>query len=92
MGLGTAAIALALVVLLALPIAWWVRLRPSNERDWHPGVQHVPTAEVSGDVLTVRNVRNFRYRSVTDFDERWEDRRYDLSRLDGLDILFSHWG
>jgi hypothetical protein len=91
MWLGAAAITVA-IVLLAVPIAWWARLRPSNARDWHPGVQHVPTAEVSGDVLTVRNVRNFRYRSVTDFDERWEDRRFDLSRLDGLDILFSHWG
>jgi hypothetical protein len=40
----------------------------------------------------VRNVRNFRYRSRTDFDERWEERRFDLSRLDGLDIFFIYWG
>ena len=42
--------------------------------------------------MTVRNVRNFRYRSVEDFDERWEERRFDLALLDGLDIFFIYWG
>ena len=42
--------------------------------------------------MTITNVRNFRYRSETDFDERWEERHLDLARLDGLDMFFSHWG
>jgi hypothetical protein len=42
--------------------------------------------------VTVRNVRNFRYRTRTDYDERWEERHYDLARLDGFDIFFIHWG
>jgi Domain of unknown function (DUF4105) len=55
-------------------------------------VARVATAEVEGNRVTVRNVRNFRYRSVEDFDERWEERRFDLAALDGLDIFFIHWG
>jgi hypothetical protein len=31
-------------------------------------------------------VRNFSYRSVDDFDQRWEERTFDLARLDGLDL------
>lgn len=50
------------------------------------------TAELAGDRVTVRNVRNFRYRSVEDFDERWEERRFDLAALDGLDVFFIYWG
>ena len=42
--------------------------------------------------MTVRNVRNFRYRTKTDFDEHWEQRRFDLGQLDGLDIFFIYWG
>ena len=45
-----------------------------------------------GDQVSVKNVRNFRYRSRTDFDERWEERRFDLALLDGLDIFFIDWG
>ena len=63
-----------------------------NEADWRPDVARLATAEVRGDRVTVRNVRNFRYRSVDDFDERWEERSYDLARLDGLDLFFIWWG
>jgi len=69
---------------------WW--RRPSNDRDWRPDVARLATAEVHGERVTIRNVRNFSYRSVDDFDERWEERSYDLSRLDGLDVFFVHWG
>jgi len=73
-------------------VRWRFSLRPSNARDWQPDVARVATAEIQGDRVTVKNVRNFRYRSATDFDERWEERRLDLTRLDGLDIFFSYWG
>ena len=46
-----------------------------------PIPQPPPTATLEADVLTVRNVRNFRYRSETDYDERWEVRRYDLRSI-----------
>ncbi|TMB56956.1 MAG: DUF4105 domain-containing protein [Deltaproteobacteria bacterium] len=32
------------------------------------------------------------YRSETDFTERWEDRTYDLSHLQGADLFLSFWG
>jgi hypothetical protein len=66
--------------------------RPSNDRDWRPDVARLATAEVQGERVTVKNVRNFRYRTVDDYDERWEVRTYDLERLDGLDVFFVDWG
>ncbi|HUQ76604.1 MAG TPA: DUF4105 domain-containing protein [Burkholderiales bacterium] len=77
---------------MALDFMGWAFRRPSNTRDWRPEVARVATAEVHGDELTVRNVRNFHYRSVDDFDERWEERRYDLAAIDGLDLFVIYWG
>jgi hypothetical protein len=37
-------------------------------------------------------VRNFRYRSVSDFDQRWETRRYDLAKLHDVALCMSYWG
>ena len=82
----------AVVLVAALAVGWWVRLRPSNDRDWRPEVARLATAEISGERVTVRNVRNFRYRAVEDFDQRWEERSYDLSRIEGLDVFFIDWG
>ncbi|MCI0587507.1 MAG: DUF4105 domain-containing protein [Planctomycetes bacterium] len=66
--------------------------RPSNDRDWTSDVAVAPTVEVDGDRVTVRGVRNFRYRSATDYDARWEDRTYDLSKLRSLDLFMIYWG
>jgi len=84
--------ALALAALFAAGFAWWGSLTPSNSRDWQPDVAREPAITIDGDLVTVENVRNFHYRSETDFDERWEERRLDLAKLSGMDVFFSHWG
>jgi hypothetical protein len=73
-------------------LLWWLSLAPSNERGWQPDVARPPVAEIQGDELVLRNVRNFEYRSETDFTPHWEERRYDLSRLVGQDLFLSFWG
>jgi len=82
----------AFVALFAVLLAWWFSLAPSNSRNWQPDVAQLPTAEIRGDTLTIRNVRNFDYRSETDFTEHWETRSYDLSKLRGLDLYMIYWG
>jgi len=84
--------ALAIGGLCVLVLAWWLSLEPSHDREWQPDVARDPVATIDGDRLTIRNVRNFRYRSETDYDESWEERTYDLSGLQGADFFLSHWG
>jgi hypothetical protein len=83
--------AVALAV-FACVLGWWLAIEPRNDRDWQPDVAHLPRAELKGDVLHFSNLRNFAYRSETDFTERWETRAYDLRRLRGLDISIVYWG
>jgi hypothetical protein len=71
---------------------WWARVPARNDRDWLPDVARLPIATVDGDRLTITNVRNFDYRSETDFSEHWETRTYDLAALRGSDLFFSFWG
>lgn len=79
-------------VLFGVALLWWLSLAPSNVRLWQPDVARLPTAELHGERLTVHNVRNFDYRSETDFTERWETRTYDLATLRGVDLFMSYWG
>jgi hypothetical protein len=84
--------ALAVLLLFALVLGWWVMLAPSNERDWQSDVARLPTAQIDGPLLTVHNIRNFDYRSETDFTEHWDTRTYDLDSLVGFDMFLSFWG
>lgn len=81
-----------LAMLFAVLLAWWSTIRPSNDRDWMEDVSRAPWGEVEGDRLVLHDVRNFDYRTETDWNARWEDRGYDLSKLRTLDIFFSYWG
>jgi hypothetical protein len=80
------------LVLFVVVQAWWLGIEPSNDREWLVDVARPPSATFDGDLVTISNVRNFHYRSETDFDENWETRTYDLSQIRGLDIYLSYWG
>ena len=82
----------AVLILFAVLLGWWLSLPPSNDRDWQPSVAQLPSAEIHGDKLVIRNLRNFDYRSETDFTPHWETRSYDLSTLRGLDLFVIYWG
>ena len=78
-------------VVIALVFAWWSTICPSNDRDWQPDVARNVTATIYNDRLVVDNVRNFNWRSDQDFDQRWEQRSYDLSQLHDVDLILSYW-
>jgi hypothetical protein len=73
-------------------ILWWISIPPTNSRDWTPDVARTARAAFDGSFVTIRNVRNFKYRSETDYDQRWETRTYDLDRIRGVDLFLSFWG
>ncbi|HEY4529862.1 MAG TPA: DUF4105 domain-containing protein [Luteimonas sp.] len=81
------AFALAFIAMLG----WWSTLTPSHQRVWADDVARLLEAEVDGSRLTLHNVRNFEWRSETDYTPRWETRSYDLDRLESADLFLSYW-
>jgi hypothetical protein len=80
------------VIAFAVILAWWLSLKPSNERAWQPDVAQTAWAEIDGDRVTIHNVRNCDYRTEMDYTPHWETRSYDLSQIRGIDIYFVFWG
>jgi hypothetical protein len=72
-------------------LIWWIGLSPSNDRDWADDVAQMVHGTVNGDRVTLQNVRNFAWRSESDYTPRWETRSYDLARLIALDMIVSYW-
>jgi hypothetical protein len=84
--------AVVFLVVWAGLVVWFRLIPPSQTREWQRDVARPPRAKIAGDRVTIENVRNFAYRSETEFEERWETREYDLSKLDGHDLMFVYWG
>jgi hypothetical protein len=83
--------AVVAAVAFALLVGWFLRIPASNHRDWEQEVAQTPYATVNGDLITIHGVRNFAYRTETDFTPHWETRTYDLSKLDSVDLIAVYW-
>lgn len=75
----------------AAVLAWWGTIEPSNSRDWQTDVAILPSATIEGDIVTVHNIRNFDYRSETDYTPAYYDRTFDLRQLQGVDVVAVYW-
>jgi hypothetical protein len=79
------------LLLFALLLGWWFSIDPSNDRDWQPEVARLAYADIDGDRVTIRNIRNFDYRSETDFTPAWYDKTFDISKLESVDLVAVYW-
>ncbi|OIQ44213.1 MAG: hypothetical protein BM558_08860 [Roseobacter sp. MedPE-SW] len=76
---------------LATVLTWWTSLTPPTTGNWAPDVAQQVTGELTGSTLRLENIRNFTWRSPSDFDANWISRSYDLDQLERVDLFMSHW-
>lgn len=79
-------------LVFALILSGWLTLKPRLDRNWKPEVAALPRAEIEGDRVTLHNIRNFEYRTETDFTPHYDTRSYDLTKLEGVDMFLCYWG
>jgi hypothetical protein len=75
----------------AILLLWWQQLAPSNNLIWADDVAQMTSGSVDAQRVTLRNVRNFDWRSDSDYTQRWETRDYDLDKLRSVDMIMSYW-
>lgn len=73
-------------------LAYWLRLEPSNDRDWDPSAAVLPYAEIYASSVTVHNIRDLSYKSPSEFIPGYYDRTFRLEDLRSLDLFLVHWG
>lgn len=73
-------------------LGWWLTLKPTNDADWQGNVDRTAWAEVSGNQVTIHNLRNCDYRTETEFSNCWGERTVDLSQIRSVDLFFTTWG
>lgn len=83
--------ALALAALLLG--GWYASLTPKQDGDWAPDVARIVKGRIEGNILTVENIRDFRWQTETQTSQQnWISRQIDLGTLEGADMITSVWG
>jgi hypothetical protein len=70
-----------LIIIIAYAIFIKTIGTPSNDRDWTEDQMILPTAQFINDYVTIRNIRNFDYRTAEDYTPRYYDKTYDLKKI-----------
>ncbi len=73
-----------------LQAAYWA-MPPRQDRDWADDVARRLHPEVQGNRVILHDVRDFDWRSDTDYTVRWDTREYDLDHLASADLALSYW-
>jgi hypothetical protein len=81
----------AFAAFLSLLVIAWCTLAPSNDRDWEPENAMLASASITGTRITLHNIRNFDYRTETDFTPAYYDRTFDLQQLNAVDLFAVYW-
>lgn len=76
---------------LLILLLGWSLVQPSHDRVWADDVANMLSSDINGDTVTLYNVRNFDWRTETDYTANWETRQYDLSQLQRVDMALSYW-
>ena len=84
-----------LLVFSSIVIIWAIirhlKLRPSNDRSWVNDNDKLAKAEFGDNLVTIRNVRDFRWRTTKDYDENWIDMKFDLNKISKLWFVLEYF-
>ena len=80
-----------LALCAALVLAWYQTITPRADRDWAADVSRGVKAELSGDMVTLRDIRDFDWHTPDTATKAWITRTHDLDRLESMEIMTSVW-
>ncbi|RJU81312.1 MAG: DUF4105 domain-containing protein [Candidatus Poseidoniales archaeon] len=79
------------VIALCLVIIRHLMLKPSNNRSWVNDNDRLANAEFDGNYVTIKNIRDFNWRSTRDYDERWIEKKFNLTEVSKLWFVLEYF-
>ena len=88
---GATLISILVVLVLLWAFVRHLSLRPSNDRSWVNDNERLTTAEFDDGEVTIRNGRDFEWRSNRDFDKRWLDMKINLNDVSKIWFVLEYF-
>ena len=69
----------------------YLLLKPSNDRSWVNDNKRLANAEFKGDYVIIKNIRDFNWRSTRDYDERWIEKKFNLTEVSKIWFVLEYF-
>jgi len=80
------------IIVIVVFCAWYFSRQPSNDRVWSLDQQILTHAEFDADMVSVFNIRNFTYTSVSEYTPAYYDKTFNLNDLKSVDYIVEPFG
>ena len=73
---------------------WWTRVKPRKpnlEREWWSDCAEHGFAKVRENLVTIRNIRNFKWRTTKDHDISWIEKTFDINKIKDAWFIIDHF-
>lgn len=60
---------------------------PKTHRDWTVDEAIQPEISITGNLVTIKNIRNFIYRTTSDYTPRYYDKTFDIDTISSVDFM-----
>ena len=80
-------IKIVLLIITSILIVFFLLLQfkqPSNNRDWTIDATVLPEINIDGENISIKNIRNFTYRTTSDYTPGYYDRTFKLSQIQNV--------
>lgn len=75
----------------ACSLIWYFSIQAKQDREWDPEVAQQLYYEKQGDLVHLYNIRNFNWHTDGTYEIHWEDRKIDLNKITGVNVITSYW-
>lgn len=75
----------------ACSLIWYFSIQAKQDREWDPEVAQQLYYEKQGDLVHLHNIRNFSWHTDGSYEIHWEDRKIDLNKITGINVITSYW-
>lgn len=73
-------------------LLWWFFIPASEDREWVGDLRRQARAEIEGDFVTLRNIRDFGWQNGWDeYLPRYYDETFDLRTIEEVDLAMCYW-
>lgn len=77
---------------ILLIFLWHASINPRQDRDWQDVHSRTPSVTIKGNEYTINNIRDFHFRSPTNFSMSYVSRTFNIKKIQGIDVIMCHWG
>lgn len=81
-----------LLIILVIVLVFFLSIKPSNTRDWESEFAVLPNVTIEGDVITIANIRDWRYSEQEILSKNYINRTFNITDLERVWFLIEPFG